>query len=306
MKARTRLFGLVVGLAVAFLSLSCGGGGGLKILVMDQNILHGITNEDPAAQPYDRFPERLPLIANALAKAHPDIVTLQEVLVAGPADYPDVRRVLLGALGSEYTAVFGDIVGDAINVGALGQLTLTRLPIVSSENHYIGKARSVHRVTVRTKQGLLDIYNVHLDGTIPNNPQAAVDEINNVLAFINKTRTGGPIVLAGDFNADPGDPSIQAVLKAGFIDAQTKAGDPTCAKAGDPGCTSGTFPLGDNQKNLTTERIDHIFTMSADKASLDAKQASLFNNKPADIGQGRLLWSSDHIGVQAVLAMTGR
>ncbi len=308
MKAQTGGLWLLAAIVAGSLSMSCSGGGGssLKIAVMGENILHGITHEDPAAQPYDRFPDRLPLIVNALARAKPDIITLQEVLVKGPADYPNVRQTLLGALGDGYTAVFGDITGDPINEGALGQLTLTRFPVVSSENHYLGNARSVHRATVQTKLGQLDIYNVHLGGTDPQNAQAAVDEINNVLDFINKTRTGGPVLLEGDFNAHPDDPSIQAVLKAGFVDAMVKAGDATCAKVGDAGCTSGTFPLVDNPKTLTSVRIDYILTLPGANASLDAEQASVFNNTPADLGGGRYLWSSDHIGVQGLLVLKGK
>jgi endonuclease/exonuclease/phosphatase family metal-dependent hydrolase len=305
MKAQAGRLWVLAVLVAASLSTSCGGGGGssLKIAVMGENILHGITHEDPAAQPYDSFPQRLPLIISPLMKAKPEIITLQEVLVQGPSDYPNVRQALLGALGDGYTTVFGDITGDAINEGTLGQLTVTRLPVLSSENHYLGNGRSVHRATVQTKLGQLDIYNVHLGGTDPQNAQAAVDEINNVLDFINKTRTGGPVLLEGDFNAHPEDPSIQAVLKAGFVDAMVKVGDATCAKVADVGCTSGTFPLVDNPKNLTSERIDYIFTLSGSGTLLDAEQASVFNNVPANLGGGHYLWASDHIGVQAVLVM---
>src|SRR3989304_8163954 len=95
---------LVIAVAAAVVSLSCGGGDGAdvdgteptevgvdsteptdavggeatRLVVIDQNILHGIIDEDPEAEPYDRFSERLPLIAEALAKARPDVVFLQE------------------------------------------------------------------------------------------------------------------------------------------------------------------------------------------------------------------------------------
>ena len=277
---------------------------GSELLVVNHNILHGLTDEDPAAQPFDRVAERIEIIAAQLAKLRPDIVTLQEVFVSDREDYPDIRGLLLAALGGEYTAVFGGLNGDPIDGGGLGQMTFTRLDIRSSENRSVGIVRAVHRVTVETESGLIDIYNVHLEGTEPD-PQLAIDEIELVLAFIEETRSGtGPVILAGDFNATPGDPSIQALLAAGFVDALVAGGDATCEGVGDPGCTSDTAPLGDNPENLTRRRIDYIFILPGTEFSLDARQVALFLNTPATLGEGRLLWASDHIGVQALLELS--
>ena len=274
-----------------------------ELLVVDLNILHGLLDEDLDAQPYDRIDERLALIGEALAALRPQIIFLQEVLPDGDEMYNGVRAPLLSALGNEFQAVFGPINGEAIDTGALGQLTLTRLPILSSENHYVGGARAVHRVTVETDAGPIDLYNVHLEGT-EDDPQLAITEIENVLAFIDSTRTpGAPAILAGDFNAQPDDPMIQAVLEAGFIDALAAAGDATCDGPGDPGCTSSTKPLGDNAESLSSRRIDYIFFQPGAGLPLAARTAALFLNEPVDIGGGRLLWASDHIGVQAVLAL---
>ena len=274
-----------------------------ELLVIDLNILHGLRDEDLDAQPYDRIDERLALIGEALANLQPQIVFLQEVVPDGDEAYTGVRAPLLSALGGEYQAVFGPINGDAIDTGALGQLTLTRLPILSSENHYLGGARAVHRVTVETEAGPIDLYNVHLEGT-EDDPQLAITEIENVLAFIDSTRTAGaPAILAGDFNAQPQDPMIAALLEAGFIDALAAAGDATCDGPGDPGCTSSTKPLGDNAESLSSRRIDYIFFQPGAALPLTARTASLFLNEPVDLGGGRLLWASDHIGVQAVLAL---
>ena len=277
---------------------------GSELLVVNHNILHGLLDEDPAAQPLDRVAERIEIIATALAELRPDIVTLQEVFVSDREDYPDIRGLLLAALGGEYTAVFGGLNGDPIDGGGLGQMTFTRLEIRSTENRSVGIVRAVHRVTVETESGPIDIYNVHLEGTEPD-PQLAIDEIELVLAFIEETRSGtGPVILAGDFNATPGDPAIQAVLAAGFVDALVVGGDATCDGVGDPGCTSGTEPLGDNPENLTSRRIDYIFILPGTEFSLDARQVALFLNAPATLGDGRLLWPSDHIGVQARLELS--
>lgn len=297
---------LAVGLAAFMLASACGGSDGdskVALLVVDQNILHGIGSEDPAAQPYDRLPERIELIAAALAELRPDVVFLQEVVVPAAGDaYPDVRALLLDALGEEYTAVFGDITGAPVGQGSIGQLTITRLPVLSSENHFVGGARSVQRVTVETPAGPVDLYNAHLEGTgavLDVGPDAPAAEIENVLAFIERTRSG-PVVLAGDFNAEPGDPSVRALLAAGFVDAMAAAGDATCVRAGDPGCTNSTVPLGDNPQRLAARRIDYVFVLPADGVSIDAAAAQPFLSEPQQTARG-LLWASDHIGVQVRL-----
>jgi len=294
-------------LALAVLLIGCGGGGADRpearpLLVVDLNILHGILDEDPEADPYDRFPERIELIAAALAELQPDIIFLQEVLNEPGEDYPNVRELLLTALGEEYTAIFGDIAGSPIDTGAVGQMTLTRLPIRSAENHFVGGVRSVHRVTVETERGPLDLYNVHLEGTEPD-PQLGIDEIEDVLAFILATRGSGPVILAGDFNAEPDGPSIRAVLAAGFIDALVAGGDATCVGEGDPGCTSSTMPLGDNPDNRTRRRIDYIFVTRGSEFQVDIMTAGLVLNAPEPMRGDRLLWPSDHIGVQALIEL---
>jgi len=311
MLARGRLVSLAIGLLALLLSSGCGAGGdeAERLLVVNHNILHGIRDEDPAAAPFDRFPERLPLIADALAEAQPDIVLLQEVVSNPGPDYPNVRDALLAALGEQHRALFGNFLGDPIDTEGLGQMTLTRLPVLSSQNKSVSAIRSAVRVTVQTDSGPLSIYNVHLEGTgavLETGEDAELLEIENVIAFIQETRDGGPAILAGDLNAEPDDPSIQRLLQEGFIDALAEAGDPTCEQQGDPGCTSGTIPLGDNPDNLADHRIDYIFVLPGDDATVDVTEASLFNNEPFGIGGGRLLWASDHIGVRAVVELKER
>jgi endonuclease/exonuclease/phosphatase family metal-dependent hydrolase len=326
-KGRTRgttpLFRILAALAFAagVAGLACNGGGDgdapeatpsplapteaatTRLVVIDLNVLHGIVDEDPDAEPFDRFAERLEVIAQALAAAQPDVVLLQEVVSNPGPDYPSVRDRLLDALGPGYTAVFGNFLGDPIDTEGLGQMTFTRLPVLSSENRSVGEIRSVHRVTVRTDEGPLDIYNAHLEGTgavTEAGADASLEEIERVLAFINETQGGGPVILGGDFNAEPGDPSVQRLLEEGFIDAVADAGDATCAEAGDPGCTSGTTPLGE-PGDRADRRIDYLFVLPGSQAAVEVVEAALFLNEPVDIGEGRVLWASDHIGVRAVV-----
>jgi endonuclease/exonuclease/phosphatase family metal-dependent hydrolase len=291
---------LLIVCAALALSSACGSDEqGPTIVVINQNILHGFLDEDPEADDNDRIDERIEIMAEALAEERPDIITLQEVLTQFEAPYPDVRTILMDAMGPEYTAVFGSLTGEPIDTVGLGQLTITRLPIVSSENFKVGGVRAVHRVTVQTDDGPVDIYNAHLEGTDDDDPQFAVDEIAKVIDFIEDTRSGGPVILAGDFNATPDDPSIRTLIEAGFVDVLDKAGDATCAEAGDPGCTSDNVPLADPALKAS-RRIDFIFVLPGEDVRLEPRDAERFHDFAADIGGGESLWASDHIGVLGV------
>jgi endonuclease/exonuclease/phosphatase family metal-dependent hydrolase len=275
------------------------------LTVVDQNILHGVLDEDPAAEPWDRFPERIRLLADALAGERPDVIFLQEVVANGEPDYGDPRTILLQALGDDYTAVFGDITGGAVDTGAIGQMTLTHLPVLSSENRSVSPGRSVLRVTVETPDGPLDLYNAHLSGSGPGD-DASLTEIENVISFINDTRSDrpfatAPALLAGDFNAVPDDPSIQRLLRERFVDVMAEGGDPACDAAGDPGCTNSAIPLAGSlgvEQNNADRRIDYIFTLIGGRI-MKVKEARPFLREPLDIGDGPTLRVSDHIGIWA-------
>ena len=313
MKLAGRLAVLAALLLAAGVALGCGGGDGgssVELLIIDQNILHGLIDEDPEAEPSDRFAERIELLATALADAQPDVIMLQEVRSDGDPSvgYPVARDVLLDALGAEYTAAFGNFLGEAIDTDGLGQLTITRLPVVSSGNRSVSAIRSAVHVAVQTDLGVVDLYNVHLEGTgavLDVEGDASVVEIDNVIDFINETRSGtGPVIVAGDFNAEPDDLSIREfVEEGGFIDTLAEAGDASCESAGDAGCSSNTIPLGDNAENLTDHRIDYIFVLPGEGVDIEVVSADRFQDEPVEIGGGRLLWLSDHIGMQAVVRL---
>jgi endonuclease/exonuclease/phosphatase family metal-dependent hydrolase len=293
------LFGAVA--LVACSGGDSGGGSGVEeLVVINQNILHGITDEDPDAEPLDRFAERIELFADAVGEETPDVVFMQEVVGHPAPDYPDTRATVLGALGVGYSAVFGNFLGGPIEEDGLGQMTLTRLTITSSENRSVSAIRSVQHLALQTEHGIVDVYNAHLEGTgavLETGEDAAVAEMDAVIAFIEETRGSGPVILAGDLNAEPDDPSIQRLIEAGFIDALAEAGDATCAKAGDPGCTGSRIPLGDNPDILADHRIDYVFVQSGSARGVKVKEAKLFLREPVDIGDGHTLHISDHIGL---------
>jgi endonuclease/exonuclease/phosphatase family metal-dependent hydrolase len=309
MLARLRLPAARLGLLLlmALLLASCRQAGAKsaeaqQITIVDYNIFHGLYNEDQAPN-YDRFQDRLMLLANELARLKPDIVVLQEVVLSPPKDYPDVRAVLLAALGGEYKAIFGEAGGERIDEGTVGRMTLTRLPVVSAANRAVFQGRSAHRVTVQTKGGVLDIYNVHLEGPELVGQQKL--EITKLLTFIDANgRNQNPVIVTGDFNSRPDDEAITAMKEFGFTDVEAQKFDVTCDKQGDPGCTHATFSkIQDNPKPPQDARIDYMFARGGADITVKVLDAGPFMNQPLRDQYGALLWTSDHIGIQAKLLL---
>ncbi|HEY7269950.1 MAG TPA: endonuclease/exonuclease/phosphatase family protein [Dehalococcoidia bacterium] len=313
MPGRVRSLGVRLGLALLMAACAaamagCRLGGAdaaapQRITIVDYNIFHGLYDEDPAPN-FDRFQDRLTLIAAELARMKPDIVVLQEVVLSPPKGYPDVRATLLAALGDQYKAIFGEAGSENIDEGTVGRMTLTRLPVVSAANRAVFQGRSAHRVTVQTKGGVLDIYNVHLEGPELVGQQKL--EITKLLTFIDANgRNQNPVIVTGDFNSRPGDEAITAMKDFGFTDVEAQKADVTCNKQGDPGCTHATFSRIENMVTAPQDaRIDYLFAREGADMMLSIVDAGPFMNQPQNDAKGALLWTSDHIGIQATLELS--
>ncbi|MBI3184301.1 MAG: endonuclease/exonuclease/phosphatase family protein [Myxococcales bacterium] len=288
------------GTADASSSADAGVDGGVTVVTF--NLLHGLLDEDPAASPYDRFPERLPRIAQTLAQLRPDVILLQEVNQSTLLGYPDVLGTMLGELnrggGQPYTAVFGGILGGAptVNSGSgLGQATITLLPVLSKANHSVVQVqalspRSVLHVRVSTGLGPLDLFNAHLQG--PSDATKANQEMSDVLAFVNtQSAPGGLALLGGDLNSPESAPVYQLLRSAGFVDLGAAAGL-VCSANDNRGCTNETFPLA-QAGNRTSQKLDYLWVRGTAASSC----ASIFE-QPFQL-PGGVLWASDHIGVSA-------
>lgn len=88
-----------------------------EISVITLNVLHGLSDEDPAAQPFDLMGSRVELIHEELSARGDALVALQEVALLPMEGYPDLMESLLSALGRgtcpAYHALFGAVGGAA-------------------------------------------------------------------------------------------------------------------------------------------------------------------------------------------------
>ncbi|MBI2373801.1 MAG: endonuclease/exonuclease/phosphatase family protein [Deltaproteobacteria bacterium] len=288
-------------LACSLVAVGCAGESFSGFRWVSLNILHGLSDEDPDAEPYDRFLERFSRVLAELDELAPDAILFQEVNLATEARYPDVRAEIARSLGSRYVPIFGDIFGspavrDARDAG-IGQLTLTLREPTSFENHRVVavesfRVRTVLRVRVEASEAI-DLFNLHLQG--PDDAAKAREELDDVLRFAEAS-DAATMVLAGDFNLADTSPVLSTLSERGFVDGAAASGL-VCTTQDRRGCTNDTLPLAQPGSRADT-RIDYAFVRS----SMEVRCRPIFD-RPFDLGNGGTLWASDHIGLSCELGV---
>lgn len=159
-------------------------------------------------------------VAAVLRGLDADVITLQEVdrrtERTGDVDQVAVLGELLGMRG--YHGAHRRYQG-----GEYGNAILTRLPALDVRTRPIppaaGSALAVHELVVPAgRHGALSIVSVHLAGA-PEERRAQADSLTSLFAD-----AGHPVVLAGDFNARPGDLVLRALEERWQV--VPKDGDP--------------------------------------------------------------------------------
>lgn len=174
--------------------------------------------------------------ARAIGALHADVIGLQEVDVrwGERSAYTDEARELARRLRMRvFFAPIYDLPADPGHTARrrFGVAVLSRLPLVSAENHDITRlstqtpdpvpepAPGFAEVAVRVRGVLVHVYTTHLDYRAdPSVRRAQVDDTLAVLAA-----DAGPKVLVGDFNAEPGAPEL-ARLWGPLADAAPQGG----------------------------------------------------------------------------------
>ncbi|MER6677815.1 endonuclease/exonuclease/phosphatase family protein [Streptomyces sp. NPDC000983] len=229
--------------------------------------------------------ERQKAVLSVLRDLRPDLVGLQEVW---SADGENLAEWLAGELGLHWTWApspaperwrrrIGDPSAD------IGNAVLSRWPV---------RERAVLRLPVPAEldDGRLALYArtgpvSFLTAHLTSAPHATAVRARQASALAEFARRDGPVIVTGDFNAEPGSPELRP-LADGFRDAWAESG--TTADA----ATWDWHPeLPYRQKALPEPvRIDHIRLAGP----VTARAAHRAGDRPVDG-----TWPSDHAAVVA-------
>lgn len=162
----------------------------------------------------------LPRLAGVIRGAEPDLVALQEVdrktWRSGRIDQPAELARLTGMEVAYGPAMEYDD-------GHFGNAVLSRFPILSSRCHALPspegrEPRSAIEVVVRPDGGApLRFFSAHFDHQIED------VRVSHARAVLAASAGAEPAILAGDFNATPGSPTLKTLL-ASWNDATAVSG----------------------------------------------------------------------------------
>ena len=227
----------------------------------------------------ENWPQRRRIILAELKRLQPDAIALQEVI-----EKPRVRKQaqwLAAELGYSYVFVSTDPPGARKRYG---NALLTRRPVLARGEHLLQPLtdyRTVAHLRIDVEGRAVNVYATHLNERSDAAGQAIRrSQVEDLLHYITATASGGPVVIAGDFNAlvDAGDLS----------ELRSQYGD-----------SYGSVHVNNELATVSTlnrhyyqapSRIDHVFFQ---QDTLLAREARLLFDQPSDDGR----WASDHYGV---------
>jgi len=228
----------------------------------------------------DRWEERLPLLLADMATLQPDLIGLNEVV------YPMQQDRLLGAAGEgRYEAVRG-----WAGRPEYGNSLLVKAPLVTGDHDRLdlGVTRSAHRVRVTLPGGARLLFAVTHLHHLSVDDDVRLAQVRRLVAWLDASPGQDAMIVAGDFNADPGEPAYAAMVGAGFASA--------CAVANgaEPPVT---WPSGLQAPAMDTDGepdcLDYIWVRGA----VEVEDARLVFDRPA--AGDPTLYPSDHFGLAA-------
>jgi beta-glucosidase len=143
--------------------------------------------------------------------------------------------------------------------------------------------RAVAHVRFGWKGREVDAYSTHLHHTAQGGSIRAT-QIRHLLAYVDSTKGKGPVVIAGDFNAELGTPEM-TLTSAKYVDT---------FKAVHPKATRAEALTFNARFGVDPGAIDHIFVEK--KGFKPVASEVIFRTVGPDS-----VWASDHYGVVAKL-----
>jgi endonuclease/exonuclease/phosphatase family metal-dependent hydrolase len=209
-------------------------------------------------------------IATWIASVRPDVVSLNEVekYVSGHGneDQPGRYAALLRAkTGQTWYYHFAQRYGNWSSNGG-GNLVLSRFPIGASANLDMVCDRSAGLATITVNGRNVNVVSTHLDSA---SSSCRASEIAELLPWMRTFSS--PRILAGDFNASPGN-SVLAPIWAEYID-----GWPAAAALG----TAVDYPGNTRDGATHNYRIDYILN-ARDSSALTVRSAQVYDARDAN------------------------
>jgi endonuclease/exonuclease/phosphatase family metal-dependent hydrolase len=228
----------------------------------------------------DRWPERLPLLLADMAALQPDLIGLQECVFAVGQDR------LLGAAGDgHYQARRGWAARPEYGNAVLGREPLR---LDQGDRLELSHGRSALRVAVTMQSGSrMDFVATHLHHLVPDEAVRA-QQAEALVAWLSDITW--PLIVVGDFNAEPEEPTYAVMRDAGFTSAFV------AANGAEPAVT---WPSGIKAPGMDTDGdpgcLDYIWV----RGDVTVDSARLAFDRPA-VGDPTL-YPSDHLGLSAKL-----
>jgi len=230
------------------------------------------------------WPKRLPVILAGLRRVKPDVLCVQEVLQHEKLH--NQAGTLADSLGFHVRFASVDPPG---NPKRYGNAVLTPYPIVADGSTNLAPAddyRVVQHVRFTWRGREVDAYSTHLHHTREGGA-IRTTQIRHLLAYVDSTKGKGPLVLAGDFNAELGTPEMDLVTKR-YVSA---------FRAVHPKATRTEAATFNPRFGVDPGAIDHVFVeRSGARALVPIASEVMFRSVGPDS-----VWASDHFGVMARL-----
>jgi endonuclease/exonuclease/phosphatase family metal-dependent hydrolase len=228
----------------------------------------------------DRWTERLPLLLTDMAALQPDLMGLQECV------FPIQQDRLLGAAGAGRYAERRGWAGRP----EYGNAVLAREPIeiTGAERFDLGRNRCILRTTVALPGGSsLAFACTHLHH-IPADEAVRAEQATALARWLDGQPDPEPLVVVGDFNAEPVEIAYRRMTDAGFRSAHFEA------NGSEPAVT---WPSGIQAPGLDTDGepgcLDYIWL----RGPIAAESCRVVFDRPAV--DDPTLYPSDHFGLVA-------
>jgi endonuclease/exonuclease/phosphatase family metal-dependent hydrolase len=230
----------------------------------------------------DRWPERLPLILADMAALQPDLLGLQEVVFVMQQD-----RIIGAAGEGQYAAVRG-----WAGRPEYGNSLLVRSPLAARDHERLdlGLQRAAHRVVLDLPGGVRLVVAVTHLHHVPADEATRDAQAAALIDWLAAGPGSDAVIVMGDFNAEPVEPTYARMTAAGFRSAFAEA------NSAEPVVT---WPSGLQAPAMDTDGppgcLDYIWVRGA----VTVKSARLVFDQPHP--DDPTLYPSDHLGIAAKL-----